>query len=107
MFVIQILLTAGVLAIAFLVYRITQEMRTMRCSIEMLAESLAHGGKSPVIGGHCICAGLPLAKYFVIWVWSGTEWELDHGSIPNHVDPGSPPQFPGSYLGQCVRTECR
>ncbi len=107
MVLVEVVLAAGVLAIAFLVYRVSEELRAMRCSVEALAECISHGTRIQFAGssqhGH---RGSP-AKCFAIWMWGGTQWELDHGSIPPDADPGPPPPFAGSYHGQCVKTECR
>ncbi len=107
MFVIQVLLAAGVLAIAFLVYRMVEELRAIRGSIDTLRESLPHGGMLRLSGGLHHWGASAVTKPFAIWIWSGKEWELDHGSIPPNADPGPTPQFPGSYLGHCVKMECR
>ena len=43
---------------------------------------------------------------FAIWCWRGTCWELESNSVPAGFQPGKPPAFQGSFVGQRVKSEC-
>ena len=49
----------------------------------------------------------PLGSSFsAIWCWRGGSWELESGSVPLGFEPGPPPKYQGSFVGQRVKSQC-
>jgi hypothetical protein len=119
MIAVEILTCLSLIAVAVFLYLIVMQLRLMNQSLEVLAESSRRSPSFVPLScthhdGTLVCRwpstyhSSPIAqRNFAVWGWTGSEWELDQGSLTSNVSPGSPPQFSGSYPGQSVKVECR
>jgi hypothetical protein len=100
--VLVLLIFAGVLRLAFDVRAIRSEL------LPDLRKSLLEGFwvQEPVarLGHICHIPHHLGADFFVIWKWSGGDWQVRPGTVPPGADPGLPPQYPGAFEGDLVKT---
>ena len=89
----------------------TYDIRSMRTALNRGVESATQSARrGPMIAStplrypHRHFFTMTGAGNFVIWVWSEGRWSLMPGAVPDGVDPGPPPSYPGAFEKHHVRT---
>ena len=95
--VLMVLIQAALLWIGF---GILQEVRQLR----ELSEQ--RPGQKLCPPGAANSSFFAVTTNYAIWCWRGSRWELELGSVHVGFEPGTPPKFPGSFVGQRVKSEC-
>jgi hypothetical protein len=44
---------------------------------------------------------------FAVWVWKENAWTLEHDFSEPDFEPEGPPEAPGAFHGERVRTSCK
>jgi hypothetical protein len=42
--------------------------------------------------------------YFAVWEWRDDQWRQVAGNLPDGVEAGPPPHYPGAFDGETIKT---
>ncbi len=93
MFVLLVLITLGVYAILGVVLWIAILLvRRLKPHKETAIPHLPHTFRAQPYG------------FFAVWEWRDCRWRMISDNLPDGVEPGAPPAYPGAFDGEIVKT---
>jgi hypothetical protein len=109
MTIMMLLIVLGVFAILGFLVRTSADVRGMQ---ELLKDirTLLLSGRGDLRGADWLIQasvhqhmGELASGFFTIWEWHEQQWKLKTTLLPHGVDPGLPPDYQGSFEGECVK----
>jgi hypothetical protein len=109
MTIMMALLVVGVFAILGFLVRTAADVRGMQEILKDIRTHFVSGRGGPPDANWLIRStvhkhmGELATGFFTIWEWHEQKWKLKTTLLPHGVDPGLPPDYLGSFEGECVK----